>query len=158
MFDRRLLLLAVTASCGSTTVSGQPDAGAPDAAPALPSCSAGDRATGKCSKLSDYGLFLGNGAEQRPVPGVVPYDVISPLFADFALKHRFLYLPPGTKIGYDAAGRWTFPAGAIAIKTFAYPKDATQPALGERLIETRLILRGDSGWTAITYVWNDAQT
>src|SRR4051812_29053558 len=90
-------------------------------------------------KLSTYGLFTGTGATQEPAAGVIPYEVNAPLFADFAGKHRFIYLPPGAKIGYQADAPWSLPDGSILIKTFAFPKDLRAPAAGERLIETRLI-------------------
>src|SRR5262249_41569184 len=54
-------------------------------------------------KLSDYGLFAGNGSTQEPMPGVVPYDVNTALFSDYALKYRFVRLPPGTNVEYRDA-------------------------------------------------------
>src|SRR6266550_590745 len=42
------------------------------------------------SQLSSYGLFRGNGSSQEPTPGVVPYDVNTPLFSDYAHKLRFM--------------------------------------------------------------------
>ena len=45
--------------------------------------------------LSSYGLFHGNGASQQPVAGVVPYEVNTPLFSDYAHKLRFVKLPAG---------------------------------------------------------------
>ncbi|MBT4371628.1 MAG: hypothetical protein HOD10_02380, partial [Candidatus Marinimicrobia bacterium] len=44
-------------------------------------------------KLSDYGFFLGNMADQNPASGVMPYDVSAKLFTDYALKSRFIVLP-----------------------------------------------------------------
>ena len=35
-------------------------------------------------KLSAYGLFAGNGSTQEPAEGVIPYDLNSPLFSDYA--------------------------------------------------------------------------
>src|ERR1051326_1290187 len=97
------LASVLLAACGGSR--GQ-NAGrlAAEAPPA--SCSSDDRLAGRCPKLSDYGLFLGTGSDQRPAGDVIPYDVIAPLFSDFARKHRFLYLPAGVKIAYDATGAW----------------------------------------------------
>ena len=91
----------------------------------------------------------------------MPYDVNARLFTDYALKHRFIYLPPGKKIGYEPDEVWDFPVGTIVIKTFAYPDNVSGPpktALGERLIETRLFIHESDGWKPYTYQWNDAQT
>jgi uncharacterized repeat protein (TIGR03806 family) len=109
-------------------------------------------------KLSDFGLFVGDGHTQEPAPGVIPYEVISPLYSDGAVKHRFLKLPAGAKIHYSDTDRWDMPVGTILIKTFAFPIDARDPSKGEHLIETRLLIREASGWTAHTFAWNDAQT
>jgi uncharacterized repeat protein (TIGR03806 family) len=108
--------------------------------------------------LAEYGFFEGDGHTQAPLPGVVPYDVIAPLYSDETLKHRFVVLPPGATIGYDNEGPWQYPVGTILIKTFAYPIDARDPSLGERLLETRLLIHEPGGWTAHTYQWNEAQT
>ncbi|HEV8320282.1 MAG TPA: SO2930 family diheme c-type cytochrome [Myxococcota bacterium] len=108
--------------------------------------------------LSDYGYFTGDGSTQEPVAGVVPYDVNAVLFADFAAKRRFIVLPDGGTIDYDPDARWTFPVGTTIVKTFSYPYDMRAPDLGERLVETRLLVRTAAGWTPHTYIWNDDQT
>jgi uncharacterized repeat protein (TIGR03806 family) len=134
---------------------GTPDGAAPDAA----MCGEGDRLAGKCPTLSAYGLFTGTGATQDPAPNVFAYDVIAALFADEAGKHRFMQLPAtGEKARYDDGEPWTLPVGSIVVKTFFYPRDARDPAAGERLIETRLLIRGPSEIVPITYIWNAAQT
>ena len=98
--------------------------------------------------LAEWNLFA-DAPAQVPADGVVPYQVIASLWADYAAKHRFISLPAGTTITYDPLEKWGFPVGAVLVKTFAY--DA-------RLLETRLLVREASGWTPITYVWNEAQT
>ena len=107
--------------------------------------------------LAEYGLF-DDALAQTPAAGVIPYEVISPLFADHALKLRFLALPAGTTIGYDPLETWVFPEGAMIVKTFAYPADLRDPAGPRRLLETRLLVHEASGWSPITYVWDEAQT
>jgi uncharacterized repeat protein (TIGR03806 family) len=107
--------------------------------------------------LSQLGLFS-DPVRQIPAPGVVPYDVISVLYADESQKTRFLYVPPGTQAAYDDSNPWTFPDGTRLIKTFAYPVDARDPGRGQRLVETRVLALDGGAWTARTYVWNDAQT
>ncbi len=109
-------------------------------------------------KLSSYGLFKGNGSSQEPVDGVIPYDVNTPLFSDFAHKLRFVRLPPGTSAHYRDPAPLEFPVGAVLVKTFAYPIDERDPSKGRRLVETRLLLNEPEGWKGLPYVWNDEQT
>jgi uncharacterized repeat protein (TIGR03806 family) len=116
------------------------------------------RLAGKCPTLDGYGIFEGTGATQSPAAGVHPYDVIAQLFADDALKHRFIKLPAGTHAVYSDGEPWELPVGAIVVKTFSYPRDARDPSQGQRLIETRLLIRAATEIVPITYIWNDAQT
>ena len=58
--------------------------------------------------------------------------IVSPLFSDYSVKYRFLYLPPGKRITWHDTDRWEFPVGAVLIKTFSYPVDARTPSLGRR--------------------------
>lgn len=105
--------------------------------------------------LSEWGLFA-DGAAQLPAEGVLPYDIISPLFSDYTSKHRFIRLPEGAQITYTAEGDWVFPTGTVIVKTFGYLHDLRDPSAGERLIETRLIVLEDDGeWHPYVYLWND---
>ena len=109
--------------------------------------------------LDEWHLFA-DARAQAPGGGVIPYDVNAPLFSDYTSKYRFLWLPQGTKIGWQDTERWSFPKGAILIKTFAYPVDARDPAKGQRLLETRLLVHESEpdGWVSHTYEWDAAQT
>jgi uncharacterized repeat protein (TIGR03806 family) len=104
-------------------------------------------------RLSDYRLFLDAGAD-RPNGRVAPYDLATPLFTDHAEKARFVFTPPGQRIGYTQTGVLDFPVGAVLVKTFAYPADLRRPDREVRKVETRLLVHKASGWTAQTYVWN----
>ena len=108
-------------------------------------------------RLADYRLFV-DGAARRPNAGLTPYGLNTPLFSDHAEKHRLVYLPPGTAAQYDAREAFAFPAGAVLVKTFAYPADLRRPGVAERYVETRLLIRKAQGWVAQTYVWNAEQT
>ena len=108
------------------------------------------------AKLSAWRLFVGRAAELRPNHGVVPYDINTPLFSDYALKHRFVWMPPGTSAAYRPDDVFDFPVGTIFSKTFAFPDEGH--AGKERLIETRLLVRTASRWVGLPYVWNQAQT
>ena len=108
--------------------------------------------------ISQYGLFAGDMLDQRPAKGVVPYDVNSPLFSDYAEKHRFLKLPPGGKVKYDPVDVFDLPVGTILAKTFAFPHDRRDPKAGQRIIETRILMHRAEGWIGLPYLWNEEQT
>lgn len=109
-------------------------------------------------KLSTYNLFA-DTVEQEPNEGLVPYDIITPLFSDYAHKRRFIYLPDGGTIDYSARNIFSFPVGSVLIKTFLYPHDFRSPEKGHRLIETRLLVHTeDKGWMGAAYLWNEEQT
>lgn len=107
-------------------------------------------------KLSAWRLFAGAPSDLKPNRGVVPYDLNTTLFSDYATKRRYVWMPPGKAAAYRSDDTFDFPKGTILVKTFSYP-DA---ALGgkERLIETRLLVNGDEGWFPLPYVWNAPQT
>lgn len=110
------------------------------------------------ANLSEYGFFTGPLADLNPTRQVFPYEVNAPLFSDYAEKARFVYLPEGTKMQYQANVAFELPPGAVLIKQFFYYNDASHPEKGRRLLETRLLLREKTGWKALTYVWNEDQT
>jgi uncharacterized repeat protein (TIGR03806 family) len=143
--------------------AGTPDASEPDAAP-IDVCnpSAGeevsfDPAAEPCELLSSYRFFT-DGAAQVPNQGVVPYDINSPLFSDYATKHRFIWLPPGETMTYAETGVFEMPVGSVIIKTFSYLADLGDPDSAERLVETRLLVHRADGWEGHVYVWNEEQT
>jgi parallel beta-helix repeat protein len=109
-------------------------------------------------KLSEYGLFKGNGSTQEPVDGLIPYDVNTPLFSDYTSKHRFIHLPAGQQVAYRENDAFDFPVGTQIVKTFAMPHDMTDAKQGETLLETRIIEHKPAGWYGYSYVWNKEQT
>jgi len=109
-------------------------------------------------KLSDYGFFKGRLAELEPAKDVIPYELNSPLFSDYAHKARFIKFPEGLSANYNAEEVLEFPIGTILIKNFYYPNDFRKPDEERRIIETRLLLNKKTGWLALPYVWNDEQT
>lgn len=110
------------------------------------------------NRLSSYNLFVGDGCSQQPEDGVVPYVVNSQLFSDYAMKRRFIKLPDGQPAVYNENNTFEMPVGTIIAKTFLYPKDMRDVSLGERLLETRLLIHGKKGWGGLTYIWNFKQT
>ncbi len=110
------------------------------------------------SKLSEYGFFESPLAQQLPKKEVIPYDLNTPLFSDYTHKRRFFRLPVGGKIKYHQKEVFDFPVGSILIKTFSLFDDIRFPEKGERLLETRLLVKGKTGWKAYPYIWNEEQT
>jgi len=112
---------------------------------------------------------------------VVPYDVNTKLFSDYAYKLRTIWMPEGKSAQYEPEKTFDFPVGTIISKTFFYPlpggekRNATDVAQTYRdlhdfvpgkglklarvhLIETRLLVHRENGWAALPYVWNREQT
>jgi uncharacterized repeat protein (TIGR03806 family) len=130
-------------------------------------------------RLSDWGVVLADGRALELNAGVTPYELNMPLFSDYALKLRSVWLPTGTAVQYRGAREFEFPVGTILSKTFHYeragvrhgvpldvvradresmPDDAGRIDLDHRvLIETRLLVRYEDGWRALPYVWNETQ-
>jgi uncharacterized repeat protein (TIGR03806 family) len=98
--------------------------------------------------LSDYAFFT-DLKTRAPAPRLLPYNLETPLFSDYAEKERYLYLPAGTQAKYDAQRPLDLPVGAALIKTFGYRANGAFKPL-----ETRVLLHRAGGWTPIPYVWN----
>lgn len=117
-----------------------------------------DPAAAPARLISEYHLFT-DPARQQPNAGLIPYDIQTPLFSDYAAKHRFVYVPDGTSAQYRNEGPFEFPVGTVLVKTFGFLNDLRAPALGERIIETRLLIRkADGTWTGLPYLWNEDAT
>ena len=107
--------------------------------------------------LAEYHFFEGDIKDQKPVEGVLPYDVITPLFSDYAHKLRFVWMPDSVKASYNGDhNALNFENGTVFIKNFYY--DRVQPQDSRRIIETRLMFLRNSQWEFAEYVWNDQQT
>jgi uncharacterized repeat protein (TIGR03806 family) len=134
-------------------------------------------AEGRPQHLSDWHVVFVAGGRLALNERVVPYDLNSPLFSDYAHKLRTVWMPAGTTARYAGMQSFDFPVGSILSKTFYYPRasggesavmrtyDQSRDFRGEgldlanvRLIETRLLVRREHGWEALPYVWNAAQT
>lgn len=107
-------------------------------------------------RLSDYNFFEGDLKNLQPAESVLPYDLNSSLFSDYALKKRFVWMPQGNSAKYTADGEvLDFPTGSILIKNFYY--DSITPSNSQYIIETRLMIKKAEGWIFANYVWNDEQ-
>ena len=103
--------------------------------------------------LSEWSLFQEPINSLQPNKGIFEYELNSPLFSDYANKARFIKIPMGTAITYNPSETFEFPTGTILIKNFFYEKNDQRD-----LKETRLLINGENGWDAVTYVWNEDQT
>lgn len=108
--------------------------------------------------LSEYGLFTGELKNLEPAADVLPYDLNTPLFSDYAYKLRFVKIPEGKAATYSAGEAFGFPEGTVIAKTFYYPDDFRKPGKKRRLLETRILYKQAEGWAAYPYVWNEEQT
>jgi uncharacterized repeat protein (TIGR03806 family) len=108
--------------------------------------------------LSDWRFFEGDLVDQVPADDVIPYTVAAPLWADHAAKGRYFRLPEGGKIGFTDTNEWSFPLGTIFIKTFFFDTDRSRDDDEPQIVETRLLVNEEAGWTSYIYVWNDEQT
>lgn len=135
-------------------------------------------AEGRPAKLSDWHVVEVEGGRLALNKDVLPYDLNTPLFTDYAHKLRTVWMPRGASAAYDASDSFDFPVGTVISKTFYYPRaadgktgdvlrtdDYSRDFAGEgldlervRLVETRILVRRQDGWSAIPYVWNAAQT
>jgi uncharacterized repeat protein (TIGR03806 family) len=125
-------------------------------------------------RLSEWQVLRVDGERLLLNDGVIPYDLNTPLFSDYALKLRTLWMPDGQAASYRENRELDFPVGTILTKTFHYRRadrgfdrvdaEATLAEDGSlnlgkhRVVETRLLVRYDDGWKALPYVWNVEQT
>jgi uncharacterized repeat protein (TIGR03806 family) len=89
-------------------------------------------------------------------PSVIPYDLNTPLFSDYAVKVRGLWLPPGTQATYDPNLAFTFPLGTIFIKSFGFADDVRKANPVITWVETRLLINTTAGWEGYAYTWDAA--
>ena len=132
-------------------------------------------AEGQPASLADWHVLDVRDGKLAPNAGVLPYDLNTPLFTDYAHKLRTVWMPKGHPARYEADEAFDFPVGTILSKTFYYPRAAGDAVVRSndagpdlrgggldlskvRLIETRLLVRRKDGWVALPYVWNAQQT
>ena len=105
------------------------------------------------AKLSDYDFFK-SPKEQIPNDNVHKYFLQTPLFSDYSLKDRFVYIPQEKKATHSFDKVYDFPIGSALVKTFSYEMASDKNKV---LLETRLLLLQETGWSAHTYVWDENQ-
>ena len=105
-------------------------------------------------KLSQTGLFA-SLVDEAAMPGLISYDVNSPLWSDGAVKRRWMAIPDSQTIDYKPQGAWEFPEGSVLVKSFAFPSRADGRL---RRVETRLMAKQKGEWYGYSYRWNEEQT
>src|SRR5690606_19510889 len=86
-------------------------------------------------KLSDYKFFEGELKNLNPSLDVLPYEPASNLFADYAHKKRFIWMPNGVKATFNGDENvLELPVGAALIKNFYY--ENVLPNNTTRIVET----------------------
>jgi len=129
--------------------------------------------------LSNWGVVQREKGKLKLGKNVLPFDLNTPLFTDYAHKLRTVWIPPGKFAQFSPDDNFDFPLGTILSKTFYYPR-STQAASSPTtllanddystdftrheldldkvyLVETRLLVHQKSGWQALAYIWNEAQ-
>lgn len=92
-----------------------------------------------------------------PADDVIPYEVNASLWSDGMDKDRFIHLPPGKRLKFDANEPWRLPPGGVLIKNFYV--SASESGTGQRkILETRFLVRKAEGYLGYTYAWNDDQS
>jgi len=126
-------------------------------------------------RLSGWGMLTARAGALQLGEGVTPYDLATPLFTDYALKLRTVWIEEGAAT-YTANDAFDFPVGTVLTKTFFYSikgddwtgavaygdehtvKNSVMTLGDYRLMETRILVRRAAGWEALPYVWNKSQT
>jgi len=128
--------------------------------------------------LSDWGQLAVGGGVLVLGEGVTPYALNTALFTDYAQKLRTVWIPSGQGAArYEEREAFDFPVGTVITKTFYYPRadggfervalsgdgmahyaNRALDLKAVRLIETRVLVRRETGWDTLPYVWNEAQT
>ncbi len=114
--------------------------------------------------LSQTGVFT-NLTTLATSPGILPYNVATPLWSDGAEKKRWIALPndgthntPAEDIAFSANGNWVFPAGTVFVKHFEMSTNQNDPSQIKRLETRLLICTANGGKYGVTYKWNSTGT
>ncbi len=99
-------------------------------------------------RLGETGLFAGPVREQHPAPGVVPYSINAPRWADGAVGERYLAVPGGASPGF-ANDKIVWPRDSALAKTLS---------LDGRKVETQVLHFDGWSWNAYSYLWNDDES
>ena len=110
---------------------------------------------GTAATLSATGCFTIANGKATPHAGLVPFDIVSELWTDGALKRRWLALPDGGAMTMPSVGAMTAPAGTMIIKEFAFEMSPGDPS-SRRVMETRFLIQAagtSATWSGFSFRW-----
>lgn len=138
-----LLTAAVAVSCGSKT--------------STPNCTPVSGGATYFATLDQWCQVSLSNDDISPMAGVTPYTLNTPLFSDYAVKRRTVFVPSGTSASYDPTDVFDFPDGTVFTKSFGFADDMrkAQPVLN--WVETRVIWKNAGIWQGVSYTWDAAQ-
>lgn len=93
-------------------------------------------------------------------PELQPFAPQFPLWTDGAEKHRWVYLPPGSRIDTSQRDHWNFPVGTIFWKEFSLDGKRLETRVIKKIKDTREP-HGEQApinWIFGAYVWNETET
>ena len=107
--------------------------------------------------LSATGLFA-DLTDLSPQPGLLPYEPNITFWSDHAVKRRWFAIPNDSdQMTWNREGPWIYPEGQLFVKHFDLELERGNPATKKR-IETRLLVRNESGTYGVSYRWNESET
>ena len=108
--------------------------------------------------LSETGVFA-DLSDLSPNPGVIPYTPNLNFWSDDADKSRWFIIPNLTDtIDYSLNEPWTFPEGMVWVKHFDFDLDQSNPGTDIQRLETRLLVRNETGAYGVSYRWQNDGT
>ncbi len=107
------------------------------------------------SMLSETGAFK-NLDTLEPEDGIIAYEPNVSFWSDHAIKQRWVSIPDAT-VNYALDQPWTFPQGSIWVKHFELETTRGDPGTRKR-VETRFLVKTDTGAYGISYRWNEEGT
>jgi hypothetical protein len=103
-----------------------------------------DPISGEPKELACTTLYS-DWATKTVAPDIVQFAPGLVLWSDGAVKTRWIWLPPGTKIDTSNMDEWIFPVGTRFYKQFV---------VNGVYVETRMLHKqAPSGWSHVTYRW-----
>ena len=90
--------------------------------------------------------------------GVHGYEVNTPFWSDNAQKSRWVFRSnTNLLLRFSETGSWSFPTGTVWVKHFDLELTNGVPESSKR-VETRLLVKNESGVYGVTYRWGDSLT
>ncbi|MFN0253859.1 MAG: Ig-like domain-containing protein [Kofleriaceae bacterium] len=113
---------------------------------------------GTAITLSATGCFTISNGRATAHAGLVPFDLVSELWSDGALKRRWIGLPDSSTMTVPGGGTgaWDAPPGTMLVKEFAI-ETIPGVASSRRVMETRFLLKTGSStlapWEGFSFRW-----